>query len=44
VNIEEQRLGEVANSVLNGLELKLVPDNGPVEILVIDHMERPSAN
>jgi uncharacterized protein (TIGR03435 family) len=36
-------LGDVANSVLNGLGLKLVPDKGPVETLVIDHMERPSA-
>ena len=37
-------LGDVANSVLNGLGLKLVPDKGPVENLVIDHMERPAAN
>lgn len=37
-------LGDVANSALNGLGLKLVPDKGPVETLVIDHMERPSAN
>jgi uncharacterized protein (TIGR03435 family) len=37
-------LGNVANSALNGLGLKLVPDKGPVETLVIDHMERPSAN
>jgi uncharacterized protein (TIGR03435 family) len=35
-------LGDVANSALNGLGLKLVPDKGPVETLVIDHMERPS--
>jgi uncharacterized protein (TIGR03435 family) len=39
-----ENLGDVANSVLNGLGLKLVPDKGPVETLVIDHMERPSAN
>lgn len=26
------------------LGLKLVPDKGPVNVLVIDHMERPSAN
>jgi uncharacterized protein (TIGR03435 family) len=26
------------------LGLKLVPAKGPVEVLVIDHMERPSAN
>jgi uncharacterized protein (TIGR03435 family) len=28
----------------NQLGLKLVPEKGPVEILVIDHVERPSAN
>jgi uncharacterized protein (TIGR03435 family) len=39
-----ENLGDVANSALNGLGLKLVPDKGPVETLVIDHMERPSAN
>jgi uncharacterized protein (TIGR03435 family) len=37
-------LGDVANSALNGLGLKLVSDKGLVETLVIDHMERPSSN
>jgi uncharacterized protein (TIGR03435 family) len=26
------------------LGLKLVPDRGPVEFLIVDHVERPSAN
>ena len=26
------------------LGLKLVPDKGPVDVLVIDHIERPLAN
>lgn len=31
-------------SVVEGLGLKLVPAKGQVETLVIDHIERPSAN
>jgi uncharacterized protein (TIGR03435 family) len=37
-----------APSLLTALEeqlgLKLVPARGPVEVLIIDHMERPSPN
>lgn len=48
---DEQRAADPVNagpSLFTVLEeqlgLKLVPDKGPVEVLVIDHMERPSAN
>jgi uncharacterized protein (TIGR03435 family) len=32
------------NAVEDQLGLKLVPEKGPVEVIVIDHIERPSAN
>jgi uncharacterized protein (TIGR03435 family) len=36
--------GSFQEALKNQLGLKLEPANGPVDVLVIDHLERPSAN
>ena len=42
--ISSPDLGPSAASIADQLGLKLEPSKGQVETLVIDHVERPSAN
>jgi uncharacterized protein (TIGR03435 family) len=41
---EEHDLVTIAQRTVRALGLKLERSRGPVEMIVIDHLERPSAN
>jgi uncharacterized protein (TIGR03435 family) len=41
---ELENLPSIFDAVKDQLDIELVPQKGPVEILVIDHAEKPSEN